>query len=227
MTSNNWKLSPSDFAFLWEECKRCFYLKVARNFYRPRAPFPRVFGVIDRLINSHFNGKPSNQISNALPEGFIKYGESWVQSEPIHIPGRSSTCYIRGRFDSVLEFTDGGYGIIDFKTTSTSSEHIELYSRQLHSYAFALERPAHGYLALNPITRLGLVCVEPTRLFRDNAGVLFYGGEVEWKEMERNDLAFEQFLGEVIDVLDQDQPPSKTKACGFCKYRESGRQTGL
>ena len=26
-----WALSPSDLAFLWDDCPRCFYLKVARN----------------------------------------------------------------------------------------------------------------------------------------------------------------------------------------------------
>ena len=141
MTSNNWKLSPSDFAFLWEECRRCFYLKVARNFNRPRAPFPRVFGVIDRLINNHFNGAPSKQISELLPEGFVKYGESWVQSKPLHVTGRSSTCYIRGRFDSVLEFTDGGYGIIDFKTTIISLDKAENYRYQLEAYAQIFSNP--------------------------------------------------------------------------------------
>ena len=48
-STKNWKLSPSDFAFLWEECKRCFYLKVARGFYRPRTPFPGIFSVIDQV----------------------------------------------------------------------------------------------------------------------------------------------------------------------------------
>lgn len=33
----NYKLSPSDFAFLYEECKRCYYLKVIHNISRHQA----------------------------------------------------------------------------------------------------------------------------------------------------------------------------------------------
>jgi len=33
------KLSPSDFAFLWEQCKRCFYLKVVHGIRQPSMPF--------------------------------------------------------------------------------------------------------------------------------------------------------------------------------------------
>ena len=82
-STKSWKLSPSDFAFLWEECKRCFYLKVARGFYRPRTPFPGIFSVIDRLMNEYFNGRPNAEISDTLPPGVVKYGESWVESRPI------------------------------------------------------------------------------------------------------------------------------------------------
>ena len=45
--ATRWRLSPSDFAFLWEECKRCFYLKVVKEFYRPRSLMPKIFNVID------------------------------------------------------------------------------------------------------------------------------------------------------------------------------------
>ena len=30
--NNLYKLSPSDLTFLWDECQRCFYLKVVRKF---------------------------------------------------------------------------------------------------------------------------------------------------------------------------------------------------
>ena len=32
------RLSPSDFAFLWEQCKRCFYLKVVHGIRQPSMP---------------------------------------------------------------------------------------------------------------------------------------------------------------------------------------------
>lgn len=223
-SSKNWKLSPSDFAFLWEECKRCFYLKVARGFFRPRTPFPGIFSVIDKLMNEYFNGKPNSEISEMLPMGVVKYGESLVESRALTLPGRESTYFIRGRFDSVLEFEDGSFGIIDFKTTSTHSAHLPLYTRQLHAYAYALENPAPGYLALSPITRLGLVCVEPDELVRDARGRISYAGNVEWKEMARDDAAFDAFLGEVVGLLEEPEPPASGRRCDFCRYRTATRK---
>src|SRR5580698_8346615 len=49
-------LAPSDFAFLWDECPRCFYNKVVLNRGRPRSPFPNVFGAIDRAMKLFFLG---------------------------------------------------------------------------------------------------------------------------------------------------------------------------
>jgi len=54
---NNWKLSPSDFASLYEECHCYFYLKVARNYQRPRGPFPKIFTIIDGLMKDYEVGE--------------------------------------------------------------------------------------------------------------------------------------------------------------------------
>ena len=37
-----WKLNPSDFAFLGEEDRRCYYWKVVKGFERPRALMPKI-----------------------------------------------------------------------------------------------------------------------------------------------------------------------------------------
>ncbi|MEA3311951.1 MAG: PD-(D/E)XK nuclease family protein [candidate division WOR-3 bacterium] len=227
MNASNWKLSPSDFAFLWEECKRCFYLKVARDFRRPWTPMPKIFIKIDGLMKAFFEGKPIDEIATTLPAGVVRFGEKWVESQPIAIPGHTSQCFIRGKFDTVVEFEDGSYGIIDFKTSETKSEHIPLYSRQLHAYAYALENPAPGKLALGPITKLGLLCVEPTHIDRGPDGRISYVGDVAWIECPRNDAQFMDFLGQVLDVLEQPEPPPAASSCGWCRYRNTARRTGL
>lgn len=45
-----YKLSPSDFAYLYEECKHCYYLKVRRGIERPKGVFPAIFGAINTRI---------------------------------------------------------------------------------------------------------------------------------------------------------------------------------
>jgi len=227
MADRNWKLSPSDFAFLWKECKRCFYLKVVRNYHRPFTPLPKIFIKIDGLMKEFFEDKSTAEISSDLPPGVVKFGEKWVESQPIIIPGHNSQCYIRGKFDTVVEFEDGSYGVIDFKTSEAQSAHIQLYTRQLHAYAYALENPAPGKLSLSPITKLGLLCVEPTRIYRESDGRISYSGEATWIECPRNDDQFLDFIGQVLSVLEQPEPPPPAPSCGWCEYRDIARQCGL
>ena len=217
-TSKSWKLSPSDFTFLWEECRRCFYLKVVENRARPWTPFPGVFKKIDVAENSFFAGKSTKEISAVLPNGTVEYGEMWVESSPILLPGHHDSCFIRGRFDVVTRFFDGTFGVVDFKTTEINEPYIALYSRQLHAYAYALENPAFGRLHLAPISRLGLFCLDPTELM--SLGPERYGLVMapSWVEVERDDAEFTEFLDEVLDVLEQPTPPLPGAKCEFCTF---------
>ena len=68
-------LAPSDFAFLWDECTRCFYLKVVRREGRPRTPFPNVFGTIDRAMKRHYLGQRTDSLALSMPRGVIKQAD--------------------------------------------------------------------------------------------------------------------------------------------------------
>lgn len=94
----SFRLAPSDFAFLWEECKRCFYLKAHRQLDRPRAPFPAVFGTIDLGMKRHFRGLRTDQIlTNMRPGIFLcEDDDAWVECQPIVPPGHTNSIYIRG-----------------------------------------------------------------------------------------------------------------------------------
>ena len=215
----NWKLSPSDFAFLWEECKKCFYLKVKGISYRPRTPMPKIFTKIDLLLKEFFDGKRTREIHSDLPPGVVLFGERWLESRPINFFGISDTCYIRGKTDTIVKFDDGSYGVIDFKTSERKDEHIQIYSRQLHAYAYALGNSAPGSLSLSPISKIGVLCVEPTSMKVDK-GIYSYEGEAVFKEFPRDDKKFLDFLKEVTSLLQQPTPPPPGNECEFCKYKE-------
>jgi hypothetical protein len=223
---NNYKLSPSDLTFLWDECQRCFYLKVVRNFNRPGMPFPKIFTRIDRLMKDFFYQLPANEISPQLPPGQVAFSDKWVYSAPITFPHRSASCHIRGIFDTVLQFDDQSYAVVDFKTTQPKAEHIEFYSRQLHAYSYALENPHPGKLSLHPVKTLGLLCVEPVEMNRTPQGNLAYEGQVTWLDCPKDEGSFLAFIDLVLAVLDQPQPPPASPNCSFCSYREAARQTG-
>ena len=225
--AENWRLSPSDFAFLWRECRRCYYLKVVRKFNRPSSPMPSIFNKIDSMMKNYFAEKTTRDISPDLPDGTVEFGEKWVQSEPISVPGHQSTCFIRGKFDTVVRFEDDSYGVIDFKTTAMKGGDSSVYSRQLHSYAYSLEHPAPGKLGLAPVTRLGLLCVEPVEMLSFGEGAYAYRAQPTWVECPRDDRAFLGFLGQVLDVLDSPEPPEGSPTCKWCHYRDAARDNLL
>lgn len=227
MAQHNWKLSPSDFAFLWEDCKRCFYLKIVSGFQRPRPIMPKIFGIIDNEMKAFFAGKRTGDFVTALPAGVVEYGEKWVESSPISISSHSSTCFVRGKFDTAIKFDDGTYGVVDFKTSERKAEHVPLYGRQLHAYALALENPAAGKLSLRPITRLGLLVFDPSSYSLAADGTSSLSGGLTWIEIPRDKTGFLGFLGEVLDVLEQPDPPGGTPSCQWCAYRDTSRRTRL
>lgn len=223
----NFKLSPSDFAFLWDECKRCFYLKVAGGFPRPSQPFPKIFGIIDTCMKNWYEKKRSEDMAEGVPPGVVEFGDGWVESEPLTLPGHASSCYIRGIFDSVIKLDDGGYAVIDFKTTEMRASSLAKYSRQLHAYALALENPSKGNMALSPVTGLGLLVYQPVKFSQANTESASLEGTLTWHGIKRDDGKFREFLGEVMTVLELPEAPKAASGCSMCKYREASRRTGL
>ena len=223
--SENWKLSPSDLTFLWDECKRCFYLKVRHNFKRPAAPFPKIFGTIDLLMKDIYLGRSTKKISADLPDGRSIMSGRWVTSAPFGQESHTNTCYIQGIFDTLVQFDDGTFGIVDFKTTKPNDSHIPFYSRQLQAYAFALENPAPGKLHFKPVEKLGLLCFSPEKMREDPEAVLNLHGPSVWVECPVNREGFVSFIDEVLTLLELPEPPEANPECPFCAYRASARTT--
>lgn len=225
--ARSWKLSPSDFAFLWEDCKRCFYLKVAQDFPPPKSIMAAIFTIIDNRMKDCFQGKRLEKMVSGFSPGIVEHGEKWVESHPISFPNKKSTCYIKGKFDTIVKFDDGTYGVIDFKTSQRKAEHIPLYSRQLHAYAYALENPAPGAFSVKPISKLGLLIYEPNKFMVNNMNSAVLNGGLSWLEIPRDNNKFLTFVESVIGVLEKQEPPGGTPSCKWCQYRDTSRRTGL
>lgn len=220
-STNVVKLAPSDLTFLWDECRRCFWLKARGVLKRPSAPFPKVFTMLDNQTKDFFFGKRAEEMAEGLRPGHVAFGDRWVRSRPLHVPGHETQVKLQGKIDTALSFDDGSYGIIDFKTSSPKSEHVPFYGRQLHSYALAAENPAEGALELSAVTMLGLLCVEPMAMISVGDAVA-YKGATHFLEIERDDDAFMAFLSQVLYVLEAPEPPAAAPKCGYCSYLASG-----
>lgn len=219
-------LSPSDLTFLWDGCKLCFYLKVKHHLVH-RGPFPGMFGKMGDLTSNYYLDKPTSELSSALPAGRVKFREQWVKSAPIRFPEPASQCIIRGRFDAIMAFDDGAYGIIDYKTADATEEKAAFYSRQLSAYAYALENPAPGALSISPITRLGLFIITPDRFERLPNGEIAFITRTTWMDVPRDDATFLALIKEIVTLLDEPTPPEQAEDCGLCNYRESMNEAGI
>lgn len=217
------KLAPSDFAFLWDECKRCFYLKVALGIERPKTPMPGIFTAIDGSMKEFFMGRRTEDVAPMLPPGTFAHAGKWVECAPMRPPGAARGLYVRGPFDTVIAFDDGSHALIDFKTSSQRTENVAKYARQLHAYAYALEHPAsERAFALPRVERLGLLVYEPSR-FKALGGAARLGGTLQWIEIAKDERAFLAFLSDVAAVLDAPAPPPAAEDCAWCRFRAATR----
>lgn len=214
----NYRLSPSDLTFLYEGCKRCFYLKINHNITQPSIPLPSIFSKIAGLLKEHYINKHTSELHAALPPGIVKYGEEYVRSKIIQLPSHSATCFISGRFDIVVNFEDGTHGIIDFKTGNPNGEYVNLYSRQLHAYAYALEHADTRALNLSPVTKMGLLYFYPSTINQPSIEWLSYEAEITWIEIEKDESGFLKFIGEVLSLLESPKAPEPSPTCRWCSY---------
>jgi len=181
-------------------------------------PMPGIFSAIAGRQKEFYAGKRTEYFSPDLPPGVIEYGEKWVESIPIKTEGSLISCYIKGRFDMVVKFDDGGYGIIDCKTASPSQSKTQMYGRQLQAYTYALENPAQNQLSLSPIVTLGILYFEPSSFGQLNLEEQSFRGNLVWHGVERNDIGFFSFMKTIVRVLESDEIyPHTCESCTYCK----------
>ncbi len=209
-----YKLSPSDFAYLYEECKHCYYLKIRRGVGRPQGIFPAVFGAINTRLQRNMVGKDLRELSSTLPQGIVDSQEKFVQSDA----PQGTNIFVSGRYDLLVRLPDDTYMVIDLKLSSPSEEKIAKYQSQLWSYVYAFEHPAKG--EPKQITRVGLLVFYPDAV-TFASGVASLTFPPTWLEVPIDRAAFTNFIAEVSSLLEGPTPPENPN-CEWCKYRHLG-----
>ena len=213
-----YKLSPSDFAYLWNDCKHCYYQKV-KNGISYSSPFPAMFGRINKLLQTSIMGMNLRDVHPELPSGIITVQEGFMKSK--QIPGTNT--YLSGRFDILTKLDDGTYAIIDFKITIPDEEKIfKKYTSQLHAYKFALENPLEGEPI--KISKMGAVSINPDEMKLVN-GKIVYTTTPSWHPIEENMDDFYNLIKEISTVLGGPLPPTSA-TCNLCIYRKSYEPQG-
>lgn len=205
-----YKLSPSDFAYLYEECKRCFYLKIKENIPRPSTPFPGVFTALNSTIQNKLIGKNLKTLSQDLPDCTVINQEVFVESKTVP----DTSCYIKGKYDLLCKNPDGTYTVVDLKISLPSEEKIEKYKTQLFSYKFALENPSSGTPV--KISKMGLLIFYPEDVdFTDETAKVNF--PPKWMEIPTDEEAFFKFIKEIDNLL-EGPVPEMNPSCKFCEY---------
>ena len=186
---NTLKVSPSTFGFLYDECQRCFYLDTHRLRKRPRSPFPTIFSTIDLSIKP-ISRDHCNVICGLNHKFRIESKGKWVRSSPLSSSDGGLPLVINGFYDSVLTLRDGSRAICDFKTSPVKPDLVSRDARQLHGYAWALERPQSGLP--QRIHRLGLGVFNPTTFYLKGRKSASLSGKFKWVEIPRDDYCLPQ-----------------------------------
>jgi len=211
-----YKLSPSDFAYLYEDCKLCYCLKIKHKIYQPSMQMPGVFLTMNSLMQGNIVGKNLREISPELPDGEVIKQEGFVKSAPI--PGTS--VYISGKYDLLVKNPDGTHTIVDLKISKPGDGKGAMYQSQLWAYQYALENPAEGEPI--KITRLALLIFYPEQVsFEDGAAKMTL--PPQWVSVEYDLDSFLKFIKEV-DTLLAGPLPAEGDKCQWCKYRHTGEQ---
>lgn len=208
-----YKLSPSDFRYLWKDCKHCFYQKVKYGIALPSIGLPGVFSKMNSLLQNSIQGKNLHDINPTLPPGRIEVKEGYLKSAPIPPAG---DCFISGRFDIISRLDNGTFALIDFKITDPSEEKAQRFTHQLHAYKFALENPISGFKP-KKVAKMGLIAISPNSIEFNKDNVIFKS-EPKWFGIEENMEGFYKFIAEVADLLNG-PAPQITQSCDWCKYR--------
>ena len=222
MTINSppWKLSPSDFHFVFDKCKCCYYLKAKHKIDRPK-DFPGIFSKFDSMHKNFSENMHTSEISPEIPPGVFENtlsGKTLI-SQTIDF-GNDVTCYIYGKGDAFIRLDDGTHAVVDFKTTKISADKIDSYKTQLNAYSYALEHNTLGKPGLSPITKLGIICFEPENMTRNNNDERFaINHSVQFFEIEKNEEEFLNYIRQIAECLSGEMPDPNPN-CKFCNYRK-------
>lgn len=211
-----YKLSPSDFKYLWEDCKHCYYNKIVNNIALPSIGMPGIFNKMNSLAQDMAIGMKTTDFHKDLPPGKFEHKEKFLKSIPIP---NAKKAFVLGRFDLLTKFTDKTHGVIDLKITDPRSENLYKFSKQLHAYKFALENPADKRdRIVEKVTKMGLLVMSPENVEFMKGEIIFTAKPV-WHEIEEDMPAFFNFIDDVVDLLENVQP-EHSDDCAWCTYRQ-------
>jgi len=219
MTSDRiFNFSPSEFAFGFENCQKCYYDKKVHGI-EFRAPFPSIFSKFDSLQKNYYHAKSSKLISQDLEEGEIVANYNKMLYSEILYDNKKRPFTISGKIDGYIKHKNS-FTIIDFKTTSINEKKIGTYTTQLQSYALMMQKPRKDSLKLEPIKKLGIFCFDPSNISSTNGKDCSIYMNTKWFEIKKDDQSLIKYISGILEVLNSEEAPKENSSCGMCNFRK-------
>ena len=217
-TDRIFNFSPSEFAFGFESCQKCYYDKKVYGIAL-RTPFPSIFSKFDSLQKNYYHTKSSKLISQDLEEGEIVANYNKMLYSEVLYDNKKRPFTMSGKIDGYIKHKDS-FTVIDFKTTSISEKKIYTYTTQLQSYALMMQKPRKGSLKLEPINRLGIFCFDPSNISATNGKDCSIYMNTKWFEIKRDDQSLIKYISGILEVLNSEEAPKENPSCGICNFRK-------
>lgn len=204
-------LSPSDFAWLYDQCKRCWYLKLHR-FAPAKDSLPKVFRTIDGAMKQAIDVDTFRALGIPAVE---RMPATRVVSKPLTFAG--ATVIIRAELDRLLRLEDDTFGLIEFKSGQPGEPGVQRYSRQCHGYELALRCPETG----DPIeiSRIDLCYFDATSIgakVKDGRLSLYAALTAQSVPIDR--AGFEAHLAVMARIAGSDTLPPPGQRCHTCGH---------
>lgn len=217
----NYRISPTDLVYLWNDCKRCFVDKVKHGLELPRVFSPH-FTSADRAVRNTLAEIDIVDLGVGPRFRILAQG-LWVESSPIVFLEHGVSLSFFGQLDALVVTEHDEIFVVDYKTTTLDDVALRKFRRQLSCYITALERPKTASAALpRYVDGMALLIFDPARFALNtttkNSGLY---GRTRWLELPRRDELFDAFLGEVVATLGASKLPETSSECGFCRLRFS------
>lgn len=216
-------ISPSDLTFSWNDCKRCFWLKYRYGIVAS-GMMPGLVTSLSSRQEKWYKDKSSHHFSPSLPNGVVDSTGLKVQSAPIMVDGDFSPFSLVGKYDFLLRYEHGTYGIIDTKIVGKNNGKGDFYWPQLAAYDYILANPATG--TSREVETLGLMVWAVGEVDFDGEASPAITFPTAYEPVKRDLVKFNEFIVDVVKVLLGDLPPSGSK-CGNCAYVSAMREVGL
>jgi hypothetical protein len=207
------RISPSDLTFGWSNCKRCFWMKHVYGVSH-QGPFPGIVMSLSSRQERWYKEKHSRDFSSSLPSGVVHSTGKMLESKPIMVNGQESPFTLGGKYDFLLSYDNGRYGVIDTKVVSKGGK-AEFYWPQLAAYDYILSNPKTG--EPRACETLGLLVWEIADASQNSADSYNVGFNAEYEPVEVNPAKFQQFIDEVVSLL-VGEMPTADESCSNCSY---------